>query len=28
VQSIVHRNPDLDEGPAHQMREMAGFSEK
>ncbi|MFP4151279.1 MAG: argininosuccinate synthase [Alkalispirochaeta sp.] len=28
VQAIVHRNPDLDEGPAHQMREMAGFSEK
>ena len=28
VQSIVHRNPDLDEGPAHQMREMAGFSER
>jgi argininosuccinate synthase len=28
VQAIIHRNPDLDEGPAHQMREMAGFSEK
>lgn len=28
VQAIVHRSPDLDEGPAHQMREMAGFSEK
>lgn len=28
VQSIVHRNPELDEGPAHQMREMAGFSER
>ncbi len=28
VQAIVHSNPDLDEGPAHQMREMAGFSEK
>ncbi len=28
VQAIVHRNPELDEGPAHQMREMAGFSEK
>jgi argininosuccinate synthase len=28
VQSIVHRMPDLDEGPARQMREMAGFSEK
>lgn len=28
VQAIVHSNPDLDEGPAHQMREMASFSEK
>jgi argininosuccinate synthase len=28
VQAIVHKNPELDEGPAHQMREMAGFSEK
>lgn len=28
VQAIVHRNPELDEGPAHQMREMAGFSER
>ncbi len=28
VQSIVHKSPELDEGPAHQMREMAGFSEK
>ncbi len=28
VQAIVHKNPDLDEGPARQMREMAGFSER
>ena len=28
VQAIVHKNPELDEGPAHQMREMAGFSER
>lgn len=28
VQAIVHKHQDLDEGPAQQMREMAGFSEK
>jgi argininosuccinate synthase len=28
VQAIVHKYQDADEGPAHQMREMAGFSEK
>ncbi len=28
VQAIVHKHQDVDEGPAHQMREMAGFSEK
>lgn len=28
VQAIVHNYQDADEGPAHQMREMAGFSEK
>ncbi len=28
VQAIVHKHRDIDEGPAHQMREMASFSEK
>ncbi|WP_018527127.1 argininosuccinate synthase [Alkalispirochaeta alkalica] len=28
VQALVHKYRDLDEGPAHQMREMASFSEK
>ena len=28
VQAIVHKHRDVDEGPAHQMREMASFSEK
>lgn len=28
VQAIVHKHLDVDEGPAHQMREMASFSEK
>ena len=28
VQAIVHKQLDVDEGPAHQMREMASFSEK
>lgn len=28
VQAIVHKYRDVDEGPAHQMREMASFSEK
>lgn len=28
VQAIVHRHLESDEGPAHQMRTMAGFSKK